>query len=84
MAYVITDSCTKDENCIEVCPISCIHPTKDEPKFAEVTQLFVNPDECTDCGACIPVCESNSIYPIDDLPEELKGFAEKNAAYFAH
>jgi len=36
MAYVIVDSCTKDENCIEACPIDCIHPRKDEGKFAEV------------------------------------------------
>jgi ferredoxin len=82
MAYVIVDSCTKDENCIEACPIDCIHPRKDEAKFAEVPQLFINPDECTDCGACVPACDFNSIYPLDDLPENLKGFAEKNAAYY--
>jgi NAD-dependent dihydropyrimidine dehydrogenase PreA subunit len=82
MAYVIVDTCTKDENCIEACPIGCIHPTKEEAKFAEVPQLYVNPDECTDCGACVPACDFNSIYFLDDLPEELKAFAEKNAAYF--
>ncbi|HYL82889.1 MAG TPA: ferredoxin family protein [Candidatus Angelobacter sp.] len=83
MAYVITASCTKDENCIEACPIGCIQPGKDQTKFAEVPQLYVNPDECTDCGACVPACDFNAIYPLDDLPEELKGFAEKNAAYYA-
>jgi len=30
MAYVIVDTCTKDEHCIETCPVNCIHPTKDE------------------------------------------------------
>ena len=30
MAYAITDTCTKDEHCIEACPVSCIHPTKEE------------------------------------------------------
>lgn len=82
MAFVIVDSCTKDENCVEACPIACIHPTKDEAKFAEVPQLCINPDECTDCGACVPVCDYNSIYPFDDLPENLKSFAEKNGAYY--
>ena len=33
MAYVITDTCTKDEHCIETCPVNCIHPTKDEADF---------------------------------------------------
>jgi ferredoxin len=82
MAYVIVDSCTKDENCIEACPIGCIHPRKDEAEFANVRQLYVNPDECTDCGACVPACDYDSIYPIDDLPENLKGFADKNASYY--
>lgn len=83
MAYVIVDSCTKDENCIDACPIGCIHPSKDEAAFADVPQLYVNPDECTDCGACVPVCPTNSIYVSDDLPENYKAFAEKNAAHFS-
>jgi ferredoxin len=56
MAYVITDTCTKDEHCIETCPVNCIPPTKDEADFATVPQLYVNPADCIDCGACIPVC----------------------------
>lgn len=83
MAYVIVDTCTKDEKCIEACPIGCIHPAKDEPKFAEVPQLYVNPDECTDCGACVPVCDTDSIFPLDELSEEQKASAEKNAAYYS-
>lgn len=82
MAYVIVDTCTKDENCIQACPVNCIHPTKDEPGFAEVPQLYVHPVDCIDCGACIPVCPTNSIYALDDLPENYKAFAEKNAAYY--
>ena len=33
MAYVITPSCTKDELCVEACPVDCIHPKKDEEGF---------------------------------------------------
>ena len=48
MAYIITETCTKDEHCIETCPVNCIHPTKDEadfltvhlPKTAETTGLI--------------------------------------------
>ena len=82
MAYVITDTCTKDEHCIETCPVNCIHPTKDEPNFETATQLYVNPVECIDCGACVPVCPTTSIFVIEELPEELKSFIEKNAAYY--
>jgi len=82
MAYVITDTCTKDEHCIETCPVNCIHPTKDEPNFETATQLYVNPVECIDCGACVPVCPTTSIFVVEELPEELKSFIEKNAAYY--
>jgi NAD-dependent dihydropyrimidine dehydrogenase PreA subunit len=83
MAYVITDTCTKDALCVDACPVDCIHPKNDEPGFADVAQLFVNPADCIDCGACVPVCPTNSVFPLDELPAEVAGFAEKNAAHYA-
>jgi len=82
MAYVITDSCTKDELCVQACPVDCIHPKQDEPGFAEAPQLYVNPADCIDCGACILVCSTNSIYTLEDLPADLNRFAELNAAHY--
>jgi NAD-dependent dihydropyrimidine dehydrogenase PreA subunit len=82
MAYVITDTCTKDEHCIEACPVNCIHPTKEEAGFADVPHLYVNPADCIDCGACIPVCPTNSIFPVEELPAAQQEFIEKNAKYY--
>jgi ferredoxin len=82
MAFVITDSCTKDEKCIDVCPVDCIHPRKDEPKFADVAQLYVDPVNCIDCGACVPVCEASAIFPEAELPENFAAFTAKNAEYY--
>jgi len=82
MAYVITDTCTKDELCVQACPVDCIHPKGDEAGFAEAPQLYVKPDECIDCGACIPVCPTNSIFVLEELPEEYTRFADINAAHF--
>ena len=82
MAYIITNTCTKDELCIDACPVDCIHPKSDEPQFAEAEQLYVDPETCVDCGACIPVCPTSSIYVDSDLPAELAAFAEVNAAYY--
>ena len=82
MAYVITDTCTKDELCVQACPVDCIHPKQDEEGFADAPHLFVNPAECIDCGACVPVCPTNSVYPLDELPPELAAFAEQNAAHY--
>jgi NAD-dependent dihydropyrimidine dehydrogenase PreA subunit len=47
MAYVIAEPCigTKDTACVDVCPVDCIHPRKDEETFASSQQLYINPDE---------------------------------------
>jgi NAD-dependent dihydropyrimidine dehydrogenase PreA subunit len=82
MAYVITDTCTKDNLCVEACPVDCIHPKQDEPGYAEAETLYIHPNDCIDCGACVPVCPTNSIYALDDLPPELASHAARNAAYY--
>ncbi len=82
MAYIITDTCTKDELCVQACPVDCIHPKQDEPGFAEAPQLYVSPDECIDCGACVPVCPTNSVFPVDEAPPEFAHFAAINAAHY--
>jgi len=82
MAFIIVDTCTKDEKCIDVCPVDCIHPRKDEPQFADATQLYVDPVNCIDCGACVPVCEASAIFAEADLPENYASFAAKNAEYY--
>ena len=58
MPFIITDPCieTKDTACVDVCPVDCIHPRKDEPEFAQMTMLYIHPEECIDCGACVPAC----------------------------
>jgi ferredoxin len=82
MAYVITETCTKDELCVDACPVDCIHPKKDEAGFDEAAQLFVDPVACIDCGACVPVCPTNSVFALEDLPPELARFTEMNAAHY--
>jgi ferredoxin len=84
MAYVIAEPCinTKDTACVDVCPVDCIHPRKDEANFAEKEMLYIDPVECIDCGACVPVCPVSAIFPLDDLPEKWKSFTEINAQYY--
>jgi ferredoxin len=84
VAYIIAEPCinTKDTACVDVCPVDCIHPRKDEANFADVAQLYIDPVECIDCGACVPVCPVSAIFPLDDLPEKWKAFTETNTAYY--
>jgi len=84
MAYVIAEPCigTKDTACVDVCPVDCIHPRKDEAGFDSAQQLHINPDECIDCGACVPVCPVSAIFAMEDLPEKWSSYAQINAAFY--
>jgi len=68
MPFVITDPCivTTDSACVDVCPVDCIHPRKDEPEFEAATMLYIHPEECIDCGACVPACPVTAIYDSHD------------------
>ncbi len=84
MAYVIAEPCigTKDSACVDVCPVDCIHPRKDEAPFEAEKQLYINPDECIDCGACVPVCPVTAIFALEDLPEKWTAFTPVNADWY--
>ena len=80
MAYVIAEPCvaTKDNSCVEVCPVDCIHPTPDEPDYDNVEQLFIDPEECIDCDACVEACPVDACFAEDQLPAEWTPFAQLN------
>ena len=83
MAYVITDTCTKDNLCVDACPSEAIRPLKSEPAWETTPQLYINPADCMDCGGCVAECPTNSIFAIEDLPADKLAAAEKNAEHFA-
>ena len=84
MPHVIGEPCiaTKDTSCVEVCPVDCIHPTKNEPAFATAEQLYIDPDTCIDCGLCVDECPVKAIYPEEDLPAEWKKYVQINLDYY--
>ncbi len=93
MPYIITEPCVGvcDTACVEVCPVDCIHPTKDEwaskgmaEGSLEGKQLFIDPEECIDCGACEPVCPVQAIFAEDEVPEKWKQFIGLNYEYYGH
>jgi ferredoxin len=84
MAFVITDPCigTKDAACVDVCPVDCIHPRKDEPEFEQTPMLFIHPEECIDCGACVPACPVAAIYDSpESTPASQKDLIDANAVF---
>jgi ferredoxin len=84
VTYVINEPCigVKDSSCVEVCPVDCIHPTPDEPGFAEAELLYIDPEECIDCDACVEACPVDAITAEDQVPPEWQKYIELNAAYY--
>ena len=84
MAYVIAEPCIgqKDNSCVEVCPVDCIHPTPDEADYDKVEMLYIDPEECIDCDACVEACPVDAITSEDRVPPEWHAYIEINAAYY--
>ena len=72
----------EDTACVDVCPVDCIHPRKDEPEFATSEMLYIHPDECIDCGACVPACPVDAIFALDETPAQWQAFIGRNSEYF--
>lgn len=93
MPYIITKPCVGvcDTACVDVCPVDCIHPTREEweelgydENDLEEKQLFIDPEECIDCGACEPVCPVQAIFVEDEVPEKWREYIQKNYDYYGH
>src|ERR1039457_1491349 len=86
MAYVIAEPCigTKDNSCVEVCPVDCIHPTPEEPGYDAAEMLYIDPEECIDCDACVEACPVGACFAEGHLPDEGQKFTQLTDEYFAN
>ena len=83
MTYVIVGSCIKDDSCIEVCPVDCIHPKPGARGFETAEQLYIDPAVCIDCDACVEACPIDAIFADFELPEKYDYALELNSEFFA-
>ena len=85
MTYIIAEPCinVKDTACVDVCPVDCIHPTKNEAEeFAKEQKLYIDPEECIDCGACEPVCPVEAIFEEAAAQDKWKHFIQIDADWY--
>ena len=95
MTYVITEPCigTCDTECVEVCPVDCIHgpiplddireiPTEERPQKLGTIMLYIDPDDCINCGACEPECPVEAIFDEDEIPDKWESYIDLNADFF--
>jgi ferredoxin len=82
MTYVIVGSCIKDDSCIEVCPVDCIHPTPGAPDFETAEQLSIDPAVCIDCDACVEACPVDAIYAQAEIPAKYDYALDLNTRFF--
>lgn len=81
MTHVIVQGCCKDASCVPVCPVDCIHPTPDEPEFAQSEQLYIDPQTCIDCGACLDECPADAVRTDLGLTTSERPYLEINDRY---
>jgi uncharacterized protein GlcG (DUF336 family)/NAD-dependent dihydropyrimidine dehydrogenase PreA subunit len=74
--YIITELCTNDGACVEVCPVACIHTTPGAP------QHYIDPDVCIECEQCEIVCPVDAIFLDVKLPEQHVPSIDVNASFF--
>ncbi len=82
MTYVITGACIKDDSCIDVCPVDCIHPQPGDPDFETAEQLYIDPAVCIDCDACVHACPVDAIFGDYEVPEKFEYALELNEEFF--
>lgn len=84
MTFVIAEPCIgmRDQSCVEVCPVDCIHPSGDDPGVEETDQLYIDPSECIDCNACVEACPVDAVFSADQLPEEWIRYVSLNAEFY--
>ena len=85
MTYVIVEPCigSKDNSCVDVCPVDCIHPTPDEHGYEAADHLHIDPEECIDCNACVQACPVDACLALYDVPATTGSrYIEINAAFF--
>ena len=76
MPYIITERCTLDGSCVEVCPVACIHTQPD------ASQYYIDPEDCIECEQCEIVCPVDAIFIDWKLPTEYEPSIEVNASFF--
>jgi NAD-dependent dihydropyrimidine dehydrogenase PreA subunit len=84
VTHIIAEPCigTKDTACVAVCPVDCIHPTKEERGFEVEPMLYIDPSVCIDCGLCVDVCPVRAIFPEHELPLQWAGYRLHNVEYY--
>jgi ferredoxin len=84
MPHIIAEPCikTKDTACVKVCPVDCIHPTKNEADYGSTDQLYIDPDTCIDCALCVDECPVKAIFQQEDVPQEWNKYIQVNLDYY--
>jgi ferredoxin len=76
VTYVITELCTRDGACAEVCPVTCIHTTPEAPQF------YIDPEICIECEQCVVVCPVDAVFLDVELPGDYQSSEDVNAEFF--
>ena len=83
--YIIAEPCigTKDTACVDVCPVDCIHPRKDEDGVRDGGDALHRPaTSASSAATASPACPVTAIFTEETIPEKWKHFLQVNADWY--
>ncbi|MFX0103740.1 MAG: ferredoxin family protein, partial [Candidatus Hodarchaeota archaeon] len=70
MTHIIPSLCTRQGDCVEVCPVDCIVPgPKDQSDWA--AYFYIDPETCIDCGMCLATTKEEMMEKLNDREQVL-------------
>jgi NAD-dependent dihydropyrimidine dehydrogenase PreA subunit len=65
---IVTDVCEGVADCVEACPVSCIHEGEGLNSQSK-DWYWIDFDTCIDCGICLQVCPVEGAIIPDERPD---------------
>ncbi len=65
---IVTDICKGVADCVDACPVACIHPGSGQNRQA-LPYYRIDFDTCIDCGICLQVCPVEGAIVPEERPD---------------
>ena len=69
---IVTAVCEGVADCVDACPVACIHPGKGA-NIKGTPYFLIDFDTCIDCGICLQVCPVAGAILAEEKPELQQG-----------
>ena len=66
---IITDKCEGFGDCVDGCPVACIHPGEGKNAKGIEDWRWIDFSTCIDCGICLQICPVQGAIIPEERPD---------------